>query len=281
MKMGSKQIHIRFIDAATGNVFAETLLEPERLPQTFELATTLHIAEQEWSVIKAEPMTAAEFIQTGELTLTLAKVSYINPKDILYSLPTICDALPAIAEGSTRLGKRVFALHEDDWRQVEFISHDYKNNIEQEFACIERIFREASKETGSFRAFTELHVRSLIPQPITGPIALDQLAALLPPESSAYEGIAYQRQEGLLEGGFAWQASPLVLYGQQSDGLVTALGVQIAGGASPISPDFVMALAAFMAAHRLSLVDWCNTALVTAEALQHYFNALLPPHQNG
>jgi hypothetical protein len=264
--MSSRQIHVRFIDAATGNVFGETMLEPERLPQTFELATTLHIAEQEWSVVKTEPMTAAEFIQTGELALTLAKVTYMNPKDILYSLPTICDAIPAIAEGSTRLGKQVFALHEDDWRQVEFISQGYKNAIEREFAGIERIFQEASKETDSFRAFTELHVRSLIPQPLAGPLALDQLAALLPPERSAYEGIAYQRQEGLLEGGFAWQAGPLVLYGQQSDGFMTALGIQIASGAPALSPGFVTALAVFMDAHHLYLVDWCNTTLIPADA---------------
>lgn len=275
--MSSKQIHVRFIDAATGNVFGETMLEPDRLPQTFELTTTLHIAEQEWSVVKAEPMTAAEFIQTGELTLILAKVSYINPKDILYSLPTICDAIPAIAEGSTRLGKRVFAMHEDDWRQIEFISQDEQSAIETEFAGIERIFREASKETGSFRAFTNLHVRSLIPHPITGQIALDQLATLLPADSSAYEGIAYQRQEGLLEGGFAWQAGPLVLYGQQFDGSITTLGVQMARGAPALSPDFVKALAGFMTAQRLYLVDWCNTTLVAAETIQAYLDVLLPP----
>jgi len=128
-------------------------------------------------------------------------------------------------------------------------------------------------------AFTALHVRSLIPHPIISPMTLDQLGALLPPYRSAYEGIAYQRQEGLLEGGFAWQAGPLVLYGQQSDGSITTLGVQGAPGISPISPDLVTALAAVMTTHHLYLVDWCNMALVTAEtqALQNYFNVLFAP----
>src|SRR5579885_2574053 len=137
MAENTRPIQVMFIDTATGKPFATVALPADHLPQSFEAETTFHLGDEEWSVAQADPMTAAEFIQTGQLTVTLAKISRVNPQDILYSLPTICDAIPAIAEGSTKLRKRVFELHEDDWRQREFISVDHRDAIEAEFASIE------------------------------------------------------------------------------------------------------------------------------------------------
>ncbi len=277
MAENTRPIQVTFIDTATGKPFATVALPADHLPQSFEAETTFHLGDEEWSVAQADPMTAAEFIQTGQLTVTLAKISRVNPQDILYSLPTICDAIPAIAEGSTKLRKRVFELHEDDWRQREFISVDHRDAIEAEFASIERIFREESIDTGSFLAFRTLHVRSLIQAPINTHISLAQFAAGLPTESEAYEGIAYEREAGVIDGGFAWQVGPHTLYGQQQEGFVTALGLRINTRAATISQDFITFLANLMAAHRLYLVDWCNTILVSAEAetLQQYFSRLL------
>jgi hypothetical protein len=270
-------IQVTFIDTATGKPFATVTLPADHLPQSFEAETTFHLGDEDWSVVKADPMTAEEFIQTGKLTITLSKLFSIDPKKILYTLPTICDAIPAIAEGSTKLRKRVFELHEDDWRQREFISVDHRDAIEAEFASIDRIFREESIDTGSFLAFRTLHVRSLIQAPINTQISLAQIAAGLLTGSEAYEGIAYEREAGLIQGGFAWQPGPHTLYGQQQEGFVTTLGLRINTGAATISQDFITFLASLMAAQRLYLVDWCNTILVSAEAetLHQYFSRLL------
>src|SRR5262245_1696202 len=53
--------------------------------------------------------------------------------DILYGLPTICDPYPPLAEAPhpPRPGESV--LHEDDWRQVEFVSGDNRAYIGQQF----------------------------------------------------------------------------------------------------------------------------------------------------
>jgi hypothetical protein len=276
MADGNQPIHVTFINTATGQPIGTIALTANRLPQSFEAPTTFHLGGEEWSVVKADPMMAEQFTQTGQLTITLAKISRINPKDILYSFPTICDTIPAIAEGSLRLGKRVFEMREDDWRQREFISQSYRDTIEAEFASIERIFREESIDNGSFLAFRTLHVRSLIKAPINAHISLTQVAAALPIGSEAYEGIAYEREAGLIDGGFAWQVGSHTLYGHQQESIVTELGLQIDRSTAPISQDLITFLAHLMSAHNLYLVDWCNTSLVSteAEALQQYFNML-------
>src|SRR6185369_10925568 len=108
-------IHVVLRDSATGQSITTADMRAEDLPQTFERDTTLHLGDDDWHVVKAEPPTAAEFTRTGALTITLSKVTRIAPQDILYSLPTICDVVPSVAANSSRKGKHVFELAEDDW----------------------------------------------------------------------------------------------------------------------------------------------------------------------
>jgi hypothetical protein len=42
----------------------------------------------------------------------------VDPRQILYSLPTLCDALPATRQGTVPTDGIV--ILEDDWRQIEF-----------------------------------------------------------------------------------------------------------------------------------------------------------------
>src|ERR1043166_4858670 len=150
--MDEQQVQVLFIDASTGEPFGQTLIPVEHLPETFEVSTTLTISGQDWSVINAEPLRAEDFIRTGTLILTLAKISMMNPKDILYSLPTICDAIPAITPGTDRQGKNVFEIHEDDWRQTEFVSQVQKSAIDSQLAEIKRIYDEENIDNGDFLA---------------------------------------------------------------------------------------------------------------------------------
>jgi hypothetical protein len=76
------KIHEVLIDVRTGKPFAEFELSPETLPAAFE-RTTLHMGEEDWQVIKAEPAMAAGYVKTDKLTLTLFKVSALSVKDIL------------------------------------------------------------------------------------------------------------------------------------------------------------------------------------------------------
>ena len=43
------------------------------LPETFELETTLHLGDNEWTVVSAEPRTKLEFASSGKLILAFVR----------------------------------------------------------------------------------------------------------------------------------------------------------------------------------------------------------------
>jgi hypothetical protein len=45
----SRKGKVIFIDDATGSAFATTEMPPSDLPETFEIATTLHLGDTDWS----------------------------------------------------------------------------------------------------------------------------------------------------------------------------------------------------------------------------------------
>lgn len=87
-------VHVQFVDIDTGQVFAETYAQLSSLPKSFEASTHLELNEQHWHVVTADPMTAEQFSRTLILTLRRAQVGTIDPHNILFSLHTICDAIP-------------------------------------------------------------------------------------------------------------------------------------------------------------------------------------------
>src|SRR5688572_21762880 len=115
-------IRVTFYSADTGQVFATSEIPASSLPESFLVATTLHLGDEDWEVVSADPPTAEEFRKTGALSLRLRRVARMDPNEILYSLPTLSDAIPETDPGSRASGRRVLRLHEDDWRQIELIS---------------------------------------------------------------------------------------------------------------------------------------------------------------
>lgn len=262
-----------FLDADTHNVIGQVVMPGEELPQSFAQSTTLHLGDEDWQVIKAEPLTAEEFFQTGKLVLTLRKIATMSTKDILYTLPSLCNEIPALLSGSTKQGKNVLELHEDDWRQIEFVSSLYRGVINAQLAEIERIYQEASVDAGRFLAFRKIYLRQQIPTPLPKGIGLDDLAAFFLFAPHWYDGLAYQQYEGLLEGGFAFKVAPLVFYGQQRDGLVNVLGVKIVRRNEEQGKELADAVQKWMSASDLLLVDWCKMQLIPAnvEMLEAFF----------
>ena len=254
-----------FIDVNTNNVIERADMPVERLPQNFAVETKLHIAGEDWRVIKADPTTAEEFIQTGKLVIILEKIARVPAGGILYTLPSICDEIPAILADSTKQGKNVLELREDAWRQTEFVSHSYRSAIDSQLAEIMRIYREASVDNGGFLAFRDIYVRQQINAPLQEAITLDHLYAFFTSALYKYEGVSYQHFEGLIEGGFAFRVATVLLYGQQVEGIVKVLGVRVAEDVGGEGKDIAHALQKLMAAYNLYLVDWCNLQLVTAD----------------
>ncbi|MBN9388633.1 MAG: hypothetical protein J0I20_11315 [Chloroflexi bacterium] len=273
----AKTVRVNFIDAVTGETFATSEMPPESLPQTFEIATTLHLGDHDWTVEKAEPATSAEFQKSGFLVLTLRKIERMAVEDLFYSQPTLTNDLAPLEDGTSQEDKYVLSFLEDDWRQFEFVSKTFQAEIRAEFADIRKIWQEKSVPSGDLYLFRELHIRARIPTPIAPGISLDRLFNAFPEKTALYEAIAYVQSDELVKDGFAFRVDDaLNFYGLVPGGNVTVLGIALKNPYAEPEGTTIASLANFMAENDLSLVYWPNLEQTGSdpEELAEYFNSL-------
>lgn len=255
-------IEVQFFDLATGKIFAQSKMPIGQLPQSFEASTRLHLANEDWSVVEARPMTAAEFGRTGKLALILSKITegFIDPSTILFSLPTIAnDALPAIAPGSSRLGVEIIEIHEDDWRQIEWLPESASDIVESELSLIDGIFANERKGVG----FAKCHLRKSVPTLSDGPpISMREFRALLPSNAAWLSGFGYRDVAGIVNQSFAVRLlSSIELFGTELNGLVNSVCFANTRGNNASELD-VSSLADFALKQELLLVDWCRSVAI-------------------
>ncbi|MDB5322508.1 MAG: hypothetical protein JWN40_4139 [Phycisphaerales bacterium] len=263
-------IRVEFFDHATGQCFAQTDLPLDRLPESFEANTTMHLGDQDWNVIEARPMTATEFRRTGTLILIMRMappVTLIDPSAILFSLPTITnDALPPIAPGSSKLGADVIEIHEDDWRQIEWVSGSAREAIASELDLIRLIYDQEREASG----FRRVHLRQLIPAPLADrQLRLEDLRHALGPHATWLAGFAYRGVAGIANASFAVRViSSIELYGVAPNGIVETLCFANTSTNNLPLPD-VEILARLAATHDLLLADWCAAAVIPPLAQEY------------
>jgi hypothetical protein len=253
------RVSVEFVDAETGKGFARTDMPVEQLPDSFAPETTVHLGGDPWVVERADPVTAAECARSGRLVLTVRRIVTVSPRDILYSLPTVCDRLPPFGPSPTPI--ETLELHEDDWRQVEFVSRDRRSALEEELAAIERVYESHSQRDAQGRVFgfREIHVRRI--EPLTQPVPWSALRALLPAPDIEYGAVSFRDHAGAVAGSFALGYGPLSWYGLNDDGAVPVLALRYSGRPS------MATVADVLRAFDLLLVDWCRRAAVDADHL--------------
>ncbi|WP_010249394.1 hypothetical protein [Acetivibrio cellulolyticus] len=254
-----KTIHVSFIDVETGNSFAVSDMKPDQLPESFEASTTMYIQNESWEVVEAIPVTSAEFTKSRELKLILRKVEIqtVDPKELLLSLPTISNELPSIQEGSTKLNKSVFEIHEDDWRQVDIMPVSKMDLIVDNLMAIKDIYEKRAIQNGDIIVFKELHIRAGLDTPFDKHRL--ELQAILSDFSvlSDFEGLSFKGVAGLIEGGFAVAiAEGLTLYGLQRSNLIASLSIHYTNREN-FEKETVKMVEVF-AKHSLCMVDWCR-----------------------
>jgi hypothetical protein len=265
---GSRLVHVEMVDRE-GQRLITSDMPIEQLPQSFEAATTLHIRGEDFDVVEADPMTAEEFGRTGRLRLVLRKVKIetIDPRQVLFSLPTISDELPPVAPGTTKLKKDVLEMAEDDWRQTEFVHLSHDLTIDRELADVAAIYAEKRQGQG----FKELHVRKRIPEPLAA--ARIDLSAL--PAERYFDGVGFYGVAGLIAGGFALRMrSGIELYGVTRGGIVSALCVHVLARRGIDEAD-INALQALAREHQLCVVDWCDCRRVSPDEFVEFFEPTL------
>ena len=243
------KIHVEFIDQETSQVFAESSIPLENLPESFVQNTTIQLDGDNWFVVLAEPMHSSEFRQTRKLRLHLLK---IDPSKILYILPTICDFLGEVDKNSKTTGNE-FTLHEDNWRNIELVSLAYKNEISTEFKEIVRIYHEQRVGDG----FQTLHLRKEIEYPFeSASLPFDELANF--EKARTFSGLKYERGHKLVKNGFAFSTvGGITWYGRQKNNYVQELCIAACLPNEQTEQD-VEILAQIMDKYNLGFIDWCH-----------------------
>lgn len=267
--MSESTVDVVFINAETGERIAGGNIPVSQLPDTFAKNTVMHIGEQPWQVVKAEPVTAEEFTKTGKLTLTCAIIEYISDKGVLYSLPTINEDTPDTGDIAPQ--ENVFSLHEDDWRQAEFVSDSHMETINVEIRAIMSIYQNHQEEAG----FSEVHIRKAIQHPLNATFTLDKLKQYLPSDAKDAAAVVFAQDENRINDVFALNISPLVIYGHVAKGgNINALCMQFIDNPANTLPYVLDGLVNFMKDYNLVFVDWVRLQVIPPDTtgFQTYFD---------
>jgi hypothetical protein len=208
MSWFSSKISVTFIDDATGSVIGSVAMPPADLPESFRSQTTLHLGDVDWSVIRATPDTRSGYSKSGKLTLHLRRVVKIDPREILYSLPSICDRIPPL--GTRSLSGDEYVLHEDDWRQMELVSQQFAQVADSEIQSIRQIHEHQAAGIG----WRSVHVRRGPETPIAGRLTLPDIEMIFGLQNS-FGGVTYTGASSRIESGYSFTAAD----GQQFYGL--------------------------------------------------------------
>jgi hypothetical protein len=243
------RVRVVFVDAADGSEIGRADVPYDQLPETFEVQTTLELGDAQWAVERAEPPTAAQFIRSRGLVLTLRRIELVAPGDILFSLPTICDVVPSTSIDAVAGVRAGLSIAEDDWRQVELVDAGLIDVVHEEFRAIREIYDQHAHvdAEGHPVGFRQIHVRTRPGEPLPRPVPRPAGASLGP--------VGLHGQPGAVPGSFTLAAGPATLYGLADGDDVSVLAA--AGDATEVAA----VLGAFMQANALVLVDWCRCAV--------------------
>jgi len=268
--MSEPIIEVVFLNAEDGNRIAGGNIPASQLPETFAKNTVMHINEQPWQVIKADPVEAKDFKASGKLTLTCAKIEYVSTEGVLYALPTINEDIPDT--GDVAPEQNVFTLHEDDWRQLEFVSNAHYDTIGIELRSIVNVYQQHQQEGG----FSQLHVRKAIKHPLgTNSITPNKLKQYLPKDIKSADAVVFAQDEHEIKDVFAYNISPLVLYGHiTKGGTMDALCMQFVDNPTNTLPYIIDGIVNFMNDHDLVFVDWIRMQIIPPDTsgFQTYFS---------
>jgi hypothetical protein len=209
--VASDELEVVFVDGDTGVRVGMTRLPRDRVPQSFDRDTTVNIGATTWMVDRADPSTAGDVALADKLVLTVRRVGQVPAADILYSLPTICDALPGTVGSGA--GIDCLRISEDDWRQIELVSVGLRDVVDAELHAIHAIYAEHGRRnsSGGLVGFAKIHIRTRPDRPLLGPLPRRQLLHMLPAADHHYDGVGFTGSPGVVVGSFAARYGPIQL----------------------------------------------------------------------
>ncbi len=266
-KKKNNLIEVKFIENGEDKPFAVSEMPIEQLPDTFEIDATLDIGNDKWTIVNAIPIKKEEFIKTGKLSLFLSKVEFMNPKDILFSLPSINDVIGSISKSRNKIDQ-YYKIHEDDWRQIELVSNHHEEKINNELNSIIEIYNNSREEYG----FKKIHVRKEIIKPLEkSNISLTQLKTIFG-SSKEFQGLAYEGQPLGVDNSYAFISnSGVTIWGESSES-GSVRSICFSSSKPKGVEEFSASLLKLLNDEKLYLIDWCRVQKINdLKSLTDYY----------
>lgn len=243
-------VTLELIDAASGAAIATDEVRIETLPERFEgLDTHLTVGDAQYSVVGADPSSRDDIAKAGRVRLLLSRVEQVDPRTILFSVPTLEDSAAPIDPAGDHAG--AIAIHEDDWRQIELLSAAQREAVDAELSDIRAVKSAHHKGHG----YEKLHVRRRVPAPLDGvTLPLKEVVEAMgaQPRALSIRGV------GVVRDGFALPLGDALVYGTAPGGAVAQLCIH------GVPDDVVGLLHAIARKHHLVLVEWCAARVLRA-----------------
>lgn len=252
----NNKIKVHFIDNFNGQTIGIVEMEPDKLPETFEITTRMHVKDIEWSVEEAIPTKSIDFIKTKQLTLKMRKIEYINPKDLLFTLPTISNELPSTIQNAL-FNNFELVIPEDDWRQDEFLNQSSFPLVEIEVKNIKNIWEKNKKEVDApFNAFDKCHVRETIGEPNLN-IDFDKLKQLLNVDKIG--SLKLTGNNGFVKNSFVLKTETTTYYGILENQIVTQFCI------CNFSDETITEIEKILKEFNLIFINWYNADIIAEE----------------
>lgn len=197
--------------------------------------------------------------------------SLMEPSNIAFTTPTLNDSIPATLPGAA-VAPDCLRVHEDDWRQFEFIPAKFKSEADAELADIRVIWDQHSVPVGdSLTAFRAVHVRKRIPVALQIPMSPAELEAFIGQKARP---MTFLGCDQALRHVHAFQVDNLLIYAEVQNGNLTTLGFDAVEQFS-LPADFGDRLSELVRTHDLMLVHWRSRTLFEShEEVARYFGVV-------
>jgi hypothetical protein len=181
------------------------------------------------------------------------RIQSVNPKTLLFSIPTLADDLPALGPIDKPPSRSDVVLGEDDWAQLEFFPRAARAVVEQQLTELKTFENANRKASGWKKVYVRKIQRSAV---IDKPNPLQHLESVLGAKAGGAAFIAAATAfAGRVKSGFTFDLGGNI----QLYGYAAPYGVPVLAASVGANADNMKLASAFMRLHKsdgLMLVDW-------------------------
>lgn len=227
-----------------------------REPQTRQGESSHSSVTRLWRLLLHMKKLIASLLAFAGVTVSaqpLQSPQKIDPKTILFSVPTLSDDIAALEQMDRALNGTDLAFHEDDWSQVEFLPKSLLPEI-QRMLKEYKAFEQANRVQSGWR---KVYVRKIERKPlISGAQSIQQLEKILGAKpGGALVLFSTGTAGGRVKDGFTLPlGGNVTLYGYTTSEGIPVLGASV--GQNPDDSKLVQAFTKLNSASGLVLVDW-------------------------